>query len=383
MTDNDAPELPSDAHEPASGATPEARSEPAPSTDATWAAPTPPLAASDTPSKPLRPLIIKLLVGILVPILVLAGLAGWSIVNRQYIADQIAVWNYDASPGIDSYVDDSSMVGRGLFLFQASKPRIAPDTEFNDICGSNEGGDGVIGCYTPNNKRITLFEITDVRLGGLKDAVASHEMLHAAWDRLGDGEREHLIELLTVENKRLVNDEDYQSQLSAYGFASDEVRYNELHSIIGTEVLGISDELERYYAQYFSDRDTLVKNYQSANDVLVQVGEEVTALSEEIETLDTKINDDYKKYKDGYRKLNKDVDAFNARNNAYYYTSQSAFDRDRNALIARQKKLDKLYKSILDDIDLYDDKVATLTDLDKKAAELFSSINIDAESSGL
>jgi hypothetical protein len=375
MTDNETPDSTSHPEAPTA---PEAAQTTA--GDAGWAPPAAPVAAE---VKPIGPLLIKLLVGILVPILLITGAVGWSIVNRQYISDQLAVWNYEASPGIDSYVDDSSMVGRGLFLFQASKPRIAPDTEFNDICGSNEGGDGVIGCYTPDNKRITLFEITDIRLGGLKDAVASHEMLHAAWDRLSDGEREHLTELLAAENKRLVDDEQYQSQLSAYGFASDEVRYNELHSIIGTEVLGISDELERYYSQYFSDRDTLVKNYQAANDVLVQVGEEVTALSEEIEALDTKIDEDYKRYKAGYRKLNKDVDAFNARNNAYYYTSQAAFDRDRNALIARQKKLDKLYKSILDDIDLYDEKVAKLTDLDKKAAELFSSINIDAESTGL
>jgi hypothetical protein len=326
---------------------------------------------------------IGLLVGILVPVLVILSVVGWAALNRQYIADQFSVWGYEASPGIDGYVDDSTMIGRGLFLFQASKPRIAPDSEFNQICGSNEGGDGVIGCYTPDNKHITLFEITDSRLGGLKDAVAAHEMLHAAWDRLGDGERAHLTDLLAAENKRLSGDTDYQDQLKAYGFMNDEVRYDELHSIIGTEITGISPELEQYYSQYFADRSSLVALYQGANAVLTEVGKQVTALAAEIDALNTKIDDDYARYKAGSKKLSKDVTAFNARNNAYYYKTQYAFDVDRNKLIARQKKLNKLFDSIQDEIDVYDTKVGELTDLDKKAADLYSSINITQESSGL
>jgi hypothetical protein len=379
MTDTPTPPV-----DPAGDVPPTAASaaSPAPAESVTIGDGTTPQEVS-APAAKKRRVPVGLLIGILVPFTIILSAVGWAALNRQYIADQFSVWGYESSPGIDGYVDDSTMTGRGLFLFEASKPRIAPDSEFNQICGSNEGGDGVIGCYTPDNKHITLFEITDSRLGGLKDAVAAHEMLHAAWDRLGDGERAHLTDLLAAENKRLSGDTEYQDQLKAYGFMNDDIRYNELHSIIGTEISGISPELERYYSQYFEDRASLVALYQGANAVLTEVGKQVDALAAEIDALNTKIDDDYARYKSGYKKLGKDVEAFNARNNAYYYTSQHAFDVDRNKLIARQKKLDKLFNSIQDEIDQYDTKVSELTDLDKKAADLYSSINITQESSGL
>jgi hypothetical protein len=113
----------------------------------------------------------------------------------------------------------------------------------------------------------------------------------------------------------------------------------------------------------------------------VEIAEKVEALNDELDALDVEIEADKARYEAGWDKLDKDSDAFTARNNAYYYTSQAAFDRDRNKLIARGKALDKLYDEIQVKIDLYNEKLDELTELDAEAAELFGSINIDARSS--
>jgi hypothetical protein len=324
---------------------------------------------------------VKLLAAILIPVVVLGTIGGLAVANRQFLSDQWTVWNFEATPAIAEYIDDATMTDHALFLFNASKPRVAADSEFNDVCGTKEGDDGVLGCYTPKNKRIILFEISDKRLSGFQEAVAAHEMLHAAWDRLGDGERERLTKLLDAEAKRLKDDDDFQDQLDAYHFGShDAARPDELHSLIATQVLGISDELEEYYAQYFTDRAALVGLYEESHQVLVEIAKAVEALNDELDALDKKIETDYQTYSDGYDVLNADWDAFSDRNDAYFYKSQAAFDRDRNELIARGDALDALFDSINAMTDEYNEKLDELTELDAKAAELFSSINLDPES---
>jgi hypothetical protein len=341
-----------------------------------------PESVNEATAQAKRRVPVKLLAVILIPVLVLATIGGLAAANRQYLSDQWTVWNFEATSAIEDYVDDSTMTDHALFLFNASKPRVAADSEFNDVCGSHEGDDGILGCYTPENKRIILFEISDERLAGFQEAVASHEMLHAAWDRLGDGERARLAVLLDAEVERLDGDDEFQDQLDAYDFGKndDAERSDELHSLIATEVSGISDELEEYYEQYFTDREALVGLYEESHQVLVRIAEAVEALNDELDALDKKIEDDYKTYSDGYDVLNADWDAFKARNNAYFYHSQAAFDRDRNQLIARGDALDALFDSIEVLTDEFNEKVEELTELDAKAAELFSAINLDPES---
>lgn len=342
-------------------------------------------AMPQAPAAKRRRVRTGVLVAILVPLVVVGSVAGWAAINRQYLEDQWAVWNYESTAAIEEYTDDSTMTEHALFLFEASKPRIAPDSEFNSICGSKEGGDGALGCYTLDDKRITLFEISDDRISGLQEVVSSHEMLHAAWDRFGDGERDRIAALIDTELERLTKDEAFQERLTVYRFSDDDddLRYDELHAIIGTEVAGISAELEEHYTTYFTDRPELVSIYHTANDVLIEIAQKVTTLNEELDALETKIDAAVDEYEAGYEQLNADVDIFNARADGYYYRSQSAFDADRAALIARGDALDALYDSTDVLIDEYNEKLEELLDLDEDAADLFLSINLDPRSAGL
>ncbi len=81
--------------------------------------------------------------------------------------------------------------------------------------------------------------------------------------------------------------------------------------------------------------------------------------------------------------MNADIDAFEARNNAYFYTSQAAFDLDRNALIARGDQLDADLDALNALIDQFNLKLDELSELDAEAAALFDSINLETRTSGL
>lgn len=337
---------------------------------ASWDAP-PPLPAPKKKSR-LAPVLISL--GVVFAVLIAGGVTAW--LQRDNIRDLVTVWNYEPTSIISGYIERSELSDRGEFLFKASEPVVAGPTEFNDTCGSLEEGTGVLGCYLPWSKQIFLFDVTDDRLDGVEEVVASHEMLHAAWDRVSASEKSRLEPLLEAEVADLAADDELAERLALYARAEPGERANELHSIIGTEIADISKELEAHYAEYFDDRATVVGLHEKSNAVLVDIEKRTTALVDELDTLYKETSADYEKYKDGYDKLDKDVAAFNAKNNAYGFTSQAQFDAERNALFARQKKLDKLYKSIKKREVVYEEKSEELEELNAQAASLNKQLNI-------
>jgi hypothetical protein len=304
---------------------------------------------------------------------VIASASLWVIASRQYIVDQVAVWSFDESPTIASYVERSRMSDRGEFLFLASRPTIADRARFGGMCGKSEDGTGILGCYVPGDGAIVLFDVVDERLDGIEEVVASHEMLHAAWHRLGADERAELSGLLETEAAALSTDPGFVERMALYARLEPGERSNELHSIIGTEVADLPPALESYYARYFSDRAALVGLHTASNAVFVELASRAEAVSAELDALRTSIEADYAAYNGGYDALNDDVDTFNERADAGLF-SESA----RAALVARQDALDALFASITERSAAFDAKAAELESLNAQTVELNSSVNIVA-----
>ena len=296
--------------------------------------------------------------------------------NRQYLVDQWTVWNYTPTAEIESYIDRSTMTDHGEFLFKASQPDVAATEEFNGTCSSLEEGAGVLGCYTNDTKTITLFDITDERLDGMEEVVASHEMLHAAWDRMSDGEHARLEKLLDAEAQKLAGKEDFAARMELYARTEPGERFNELHSIIGTEIADISPELETYYSQYFSDRAALVALHVQSNAVFEQIETQSAALVAELDALNASIAADGEIYNSGYDQLNTDINDFNRRADNGEFETQEQFDDERAALIARQAELDALLVSIKAREATWDQKHAELEAFNAQAAALNTAINI-------
>jgi len=313
----------------------------------------------------------------LVLVLLVSG-SVWAFGNRQFIADRLAAWSFDAGPTITGYAQRSTMTDHAALIFEASRPTVDGTDGFDSVCGSAEAGSGILGCYLPGTQSIVLFDVTDERLDGIEEVVASHEMLHAAWDRLGDDEKDRVAPLLAAEAEKLSGDAGFVARMELYAVLEPGEHTNELHSIIGTEVGVISPELESYYTRYFTDRQSLIALHTASNAVFVDLQARTDALSAELDTLRASIDSDYA----GYDTLNGDIARFNERADSGDFASNAQFQREKSALLARQSALGTLFTSAEQRVETFNAKVAELESLDAETRDLTTSLNIEPRTGG-
>ena len=323
-----------------------------------------------------------IIIAMVINIAVIVGMS-WVALNPQRVVDQLVVWQYEPSIEIANYVDRTTMTEHGRFLFLASAPSIETEGDFDEICATQLEDVGILGCYLPDDKRIYLYDVTDDRLAGIEEVVAAHEMLHAAWDRLSDTERDRLAVLLEAEVTARADDAELQETLAFYAETEPGQRINELHSIVATEFASISEELEEYYSQFFVDRSAIIALHDASSAVFEEQEAQIEALVARLETLEASITADDATYNAGYDALNRDIDSFNARADAGDFSSQAQFDRERNALLARQAELDALFTSLDARVTEYNGLIEELDALNARITELNESINITPRSDGL
>ncbi|CAN5320635.1 hypothetical protein BH11ACT4_BH11ACT4_22890 [soil metagenome] len=319
--------------------------------------------------------VLALALAVLLNVALVLGI-GWLLTHRERVIDQFAVWNFSPSTQLSEYASRAAMSDEGRFLFYASTPRIAAGTAFDDACATHQEGVGILGCYLPGDRTIHLFDVTDPRLDGLEEVVAAHEMLHAAWDRMTAADHDTLGPLLEAEVAKRQDDTALADTLAFYAASEPGERLNELHSIIGTEYSGLSPALEAHFAQYFTDRGAVTALHETSNAVFVQQAKQVADLVAQLDALAGGIDADYAAYNSGYDQLGADVAAFNSRAQSAGFTSQTEFQQERGALLARQAELDALYESIAARKAQYTDLAAQLDALNAVGEQLNKSINI-------
>lgn len=332
------------------------------------------------PQEPRRRRILRAIATIVV--LSLLGTAGAiAYANQRYIEDQITVWQFEPSAAVIAHEQRLQLTEHGSFLYRASRPVVSSTEEFATECPQqeDESAYGILGCYFPSTGLIYLFDVTDERLDGTEEVTAAHEMLHAAWDRMSGEEHAELSALLEVEFVRLSTDPAFVERMEFYARTEPGQRANELHSIIGTEAGGISAALEEHYARYFVDRTIVTALHETSNAVFVQLQARGKELVAAMEALRVSVDSDYASYTAGYATLNADIESFNERVDNGTYTSQSRFDRERNALMARRTTLDALYVSITARSAQYETLRLELETVNATSAELQQGLNIGAE----
>jgi len=302
--------------------------------------------------------------------LVVAIILFW---NRQYIVDQLAVWQYQPSEEVASLVDRSGMDGVGEFYFYASHPQLQNATEFNQTCERKEEATAILGCY--NGQYIYIYNVTNAQLDGIREVTAAHEMLHAAYARLSDNEKQRVNDLIDAEYKKLQSNKELAERLAFYDRTEPGERYNELHSIIGTEVAAVSDELESYYSQYFNDRSKTVKLYEQYASVFRQLQQRSEQISQQLTTLGDEIERESAAYNTAVSQFNTAVEDFNNRANNGEFASQAAFDAERAVLIARGEALESQRQTINTKVTQYEELRAELIGIAGESEALNRSLD--------
>lgn len=297
--------------------------------------------------------------------------------NRQYVLDQISLWQYTPSQDIVTLANRSAMSDAGRRTFYASQPSLEEAQTFRTICGNNEQGTAVLGCYS--NRRIHIFNVTDQQLDGIRDVTAAHEMLHGAYDRMSDSERAALAPLLEAEYQKLTKISAYADRMAYYAKVEPGERNNELHSIIGTEIADISPELEAHYKQYFTDRSAVVALHDKYSSVFDRLKAESDQLVSRLNVLATSIEQATSAYNAASRQLNRDISDFNRRAAAGDFSSQAAFNSERSALAQRSEKLASDRQSINNMISEYNQLRDQLAALATQTEALNRSIDSSLE----
>jgi hypothetical protein len=295
---------------------------------------------------------------VLVLLIVLgAVLLAWT--KRQALYDWSRLQGYEPSDEIAQLAFDTTMNNDARRLFYVYHPELDGRKNFTEKCSGFGEQTIVLGCYV-SNTGIYLFDVDDPRLQGVEQVTAAHEMLHAAYDRLGSDERAR-VDTLTAQAFKKVTDQRIKESIDSYRQRDAGVVSNELHSILGTEVRDLSPELEQYYKKYFTNRSAIVAFSEKYESVLTARRNKAAALELQISGLKNEIDMMEKTLTSEQASLKRDrsaantqeeVDAFNARV-AEYNTGVQLLNSDikrYNALVEEYKAVaveaEELYKAL-------------------------------------
>jgi len=312
------------------------------------------------------------LVAIIATVLSIA-LAAILFFNRQYVVDQLTVWQFKPSAEIATLANRADMSDGGKFFFYASQPTVEDAQNFNKQCGRTEASTAILGCY--NGRNIYVYNVEDSRLDGIREVTAAHEMLHAAYARLGDADKTRINALLETEYAKLKTDAQFAERMAFYARTEPGERDNELHSVIGTEVASISPELELHYKKYFTDRSKVVALHAKYASVFADLQSQSDSLSQQLTQLGDKIEKESVTYNKDVNQLNQDIEAFNATATSGGFSSQASFESARTKLVARASQLDAERESINGDVTRYEALRQELTNVASQSEALNRSID--------
>ena len=166
------------------------------------------------------------------------------VLNRVFLRDFFRGLGYRPTSEMILLKTNLGLTDGGDLIFKSSWPELEEKEEFNEHCRTVETTTAILGCYT--NETIYIYDITDKRLDGIREATLAHELLHAVYARLSEAERNGLkpyLDEVYNKNKNILGDE-----LNIY---AETEQYEELYVRAGTEIKDLPVELEKHFARYF------------------------------------------------------------------------------------------------------------------------------------
>lgn len=306
-----------------------------------------------------------------------AVLVGFSalLLQRQYFIDLYTASQFELSSDMKQIQTQINLTDKGNFLLKASQAQLVGSSIFNDKCSKKEKNSVVLGCYIyPQN--LYVYNVDDPNLDGVIQTTTAHEMLHTAYARLSKDEKDRINKLIDQAlPSALKQDESLGKRLELYDRIEPGERYNELHSIIGTEVKDLPVELETYYKQYFTDRQIVVSYAAKYIKVMTDLQDQQDALVEELNQRSAQIEAATNQYNQDVSTLNNDIQNFNLRAQNGQFSSEAAFNEQRNTIQLRVDGLRSQQVTINNDIEDYNKKRQELLALNVRVKELNSKLD--------
>jgi hypothetical protein len=307
----------------------------------------------------------------------------WAVTNQQWISDRAIARQFVPDQALQHYVTDASLTAEGEVYLYASLPQIVPEGEFDRYCSRDEPGIGVLGCYRLGEKRIYLYDVTDERLEAMEPVIAAHEMLHAAWDRFSQNEKDALGVLLEEALATLPSDHPMYERIASYEAHDATSRIPELYSLMGTEVESLPVALEAHYSRFIADRQAVVALAKQVYEIFDNFGAEVQHIVDDLSDRSDIIDELKATYERDAAIMGADISVYNERVARYNagedVSGASKFDQERDDLIARQAELSAERDTILELIDEYNALLDQLNFLNDQLTELNQGINIKLE----
>ena len=295
------------------------------------------------------------------------------LLHQQYVKDQITVWSFKPSQNVQKLENSIGFTPKGTFYFYAQQPQVEGSSAFNKDCQRQEVGNPILGCYLAS--RIYVYDVTNVQLDGIEPVTAAHETLHAIWERMSDSEHTNVGALLEKDYAKLSANTELTQRMDYYKRTEPGQFDNELHSILGTEVGGLSPDLEAHYKQYFSNRQTIVAFHTKYAAVFTSLKAQSDSLFAELTILGKSIESRSTAYDADVKQLSVDITVFNKKANNGDFSSISQFNSERATLLKRSQQIDANRASISADIDTYNTKYKQYQQISSEIELLNKSID--------
>jgi hypothetical protein len=279
--------------------------------------------------------------------------------QHQNIQDWWLLRNYTPSVEATQLATQATMTGSARRIFYLQRPEVQAKTTFYKSCEEGETAI-VLGCYKPG-QGIFLLQVDNQQLGGVEQVTAAHEMLHAAYGRLSNSERNKVTRMVNTAYQS-VTDKDIRAKVSEYQKDGADVT-NELHSILGTEVANLPPDLETYYQRYFTRRATVVSYAYAYQSVLKSRRAKVKELEDKLQNIAAQVDANNAKLDAQQAELqseSKQLDTLLAQKN---------YDAYNAGVVAYNKKLVPFRALINDTKQLVNDYKSTLVERNKAANE--------------
>jgi hypothetical protein len=209
--------------------------------------------------------------------------------QHQQIWDWWKLKNYSPPSAVAALAANDGMTNQARHLFYVNHPQIVGDINtFRQECNQSEQTI-VLGCYHPPENGIAIYDINDARLNGVEQVTAAHEMLHAAYERLGSSEKSTLNSQLENYYQAGLSDKRILDTINAYKISEPNDVINEMHSVFGTEVANLPAPLEDYYKKYFTNRSVVVGFANGYEGEFTDRITQITASDQKLATLKKQI----------------------------------------------------------------------------------------------